>query len=183
MDPLSISVSVIALSKATYSISVTLYSFVNATRTVSEAVKDLCTEIDGLTYVLNTLAESLRLQPITRAVAESGHDGSQTLWDSIAASLADCRNTIEKLNKQIDGVRNDSEGHLSWLQQGIRQMKLNLEDEAIKGYRVQLHTHGMALQTILGTVNLYALPYNQNYQMPTWLTEAADISISKDRDS
>ncbi|MCJ1436489.1 Ankyrin-2 [Xylographa pallens] len=155
MDPATIVSTVAALSKTAYSIGTTLYSFRKAAKTVDETVQGLCAEIDGFTHVLKTLSESLQLQPITRAVLESQSDSSQALWDSIEASLADCHSTVEKLNKRINGVRPDSEGHLRWTQKAILQFKLNLEDEAIKGFRSQLHTHGMALQTILGTVNLY----------------------------
>lgn len=155
MDPLSVIASVASVASVVFQVSSTLYSFVQAAKVVDETVRSLCAEVDGITRVLDGITSSLKSPSLVVAKTVAKSNGSNELWDTVLGSLADCRDTLERLNKALIGTHARSTGGRSWMRQSARQLKLSMNDGDIRTYRSQLHTHNMTLQITLQIINVW----------------------------
>ena len=151
MDPVSIISIACGVSKVAYQVSVTLYTFVNATKNVDQSVKLLCAEVDGLNRVLDAITSSLA-NPLIKSVSAADQHTSELL-NSIDGALNDCRHTVEALADILKGVTEKNKSRNPF-KQSARQIKLNIREDDIKNLRSQIHTHNMNLQMALQTINL-----------------------------
>ncbi|MCJ1378861.1 hypothetical protein MMC17_001960 [Xylographa soralifera] len=155
MDPFSIIAFAGSVTKVVYQVSTTLYTFVQATRVVDQTVQSLCAEVDGLSRMLDGISASLKNPSLATARLVAQNDENNDLWDTVLGSLIDCRGTLERLDKALEGIRDKPSSGPSWLKQSNRQLKLNLHDDDVRTYRSQLHTHNMTLQITLQMINVH----------------------------
>lgn len=151
MDPVSIISVACGVSKVAYQVSVTLYTFVNATKNVDQSVNSLYAEVNGLNRVLDAIASSLE-NPVIKSVNAADQHTSELL-NSIDGALKDCRHTVETLADILKGVTEKNKSRNPF-KQSARQIKLNIREDEIKNLRSQTHTHNMNLQMALQTINL-----------------------------
>ncbi|MCJ1388691.1 hypothetical protein MMC18_001540 [Xylographa bjoerkii] len=155
MDPLSIIAFAGSVTKVVYQISTTLYTFVQATRVVDQTVQSLCAEVDGISRMLEGISATLKSPSLATARIVAQNDENNDLWNTVLGSLIDCRGTLDRLDKALEGIRDKPSGGPSWLKQSSRQLKLSLQDDDIRTYRSQLHTHNMTLQITLQMINVH----------------------------
>ncbi|MCJ1402808.1 hypothetical protein MMC11_006029 [Xylographa trunciseda] len=155
MDPLSIIASVSSVTTLVYQVSTTLYTFVQATRVVDQTIQSLCAEVDGISRMIDGISASLKSPLLTIARYVAQIDENNDLWNTVSGSLIDCRRTLERLDKALEGIRDKPSSGPSWLKQSSRQLKLSLQDDDVRTYRSQLHTHNMTLQITLQMINVH----------------------------
>lgn len=154
MDPVSI-LSTIgavgAVANGACTLAFQLYTFIEDTKNVNQAVTDLAEEVNSLNSILEAVKLGLESDPVKLAEKSADSDDSQLLWESIQGSLNDCQATIERLERSIVDVRAESK---NFAKQAVRRIKLNLKDNEIATFRTQIRTHINALQMALLMVNL-----------------------------
>jgi len=148
MDPLSIATAVGGTSKAALALSTTLYAFVEATKNIDQSVKSLYDEVNSLTRTLDAIGGSIASPSL--AVGDEASQNPE-LWQSVEGSLADCRNTIEKLNASLSGIKNSGSNVAS---QMLRTFKLNFKEDELRKLKAEIQTHNTALQLALQMINV-----------------------------
>lgn len=154
MDPVSVLGAASVASKAAYTVSTTIYTFVAAAKVVDKTLKELQTEIDGLSRVLVAIESTLRPTIIT------GNRGAPVaqdhIWGSIELTIKDSQRTITALQDVVDhlGVVQSSSG---FFRKAITQVKFNLDSDEINGVkgRIQSHTLSLQLGLQLATMQVY----------------------------
>lgn len=146
MDPISIVGFVGASAKVAFDVGKNLYQFVQATKETDVTVKGLFAEVDGVANSLSALVNAFNT-PAVRNLQISARDGKdRDLWQSITASVKDCRRTLRRLQQLISESRPPAS---NLLQQWVRQFKLDLSTDDINALRNQLQTHKTSLHTSL----------------------------------
>ena len=158
MDPLSIIAFAGSVTNVVYQVSTTLYTFIKATKVVDQTVQSLCAEVDGISRMLDGISASLKNPLLTTARLAAQHDENNDLWNTVLGSLINCQGTLERLDKALEAIRDKPSNGPSWLKQSGRQLKLNLQEDDIRRFRSQLHTHNMTLQITLQMINVYVMP-------------------------
>ncbi|MCJ1287808.1 hypothetical protein MMC26_007160 [Xylographa opegraphella] len=158
MDPLSILAFAGSVTKLVYQVSTTLYTSVQTTKTVDQTVHSLCAEVDGISHMLDGISARLKSPSLTAVRLVTQNEENDDLWETVLGSIIDCRGTLERFHKALNGIREKPTSGPSWLKQSNRQFKLNLHDDDVRTYRSQLHTYNMALQITLQMINVYVNP-------------------------
>lgn len=156
MDPASIfgTINAVgAVANVACTLALQLYTFVENTRTVNQAVTDLVEEVNALSSILEAVKLGLKSDLVKLAEKRANSDDSRLLWESIQGSLRDCRAILDRLENAIVDVR--PEGR-NFAEQAVRRFRLNLKDSDITAFRTQIRTHINALQMALLMINLRA---------------------------
>jgi hypothetical protein len=154
MDPVSNLGTASVASKAAYTVSTTIYTFVAAAKVVGKILKELQTEIDGLSRVLVAIESTLRQHIITGN--RSAPVAQDFIWGLIELTIKDSQRTIAALQDVVDnlGIVQSSS---SFFRRVITQVKFNLNSDeinAVKG-RIQSHTLGLQLGLQLANMQVY----------------------------
>lgn len=128
-------------------IATNIYSFVSGSTDVNDRFTALHDEASHLERTAKSL-ESLLARPDLDAF----QDGE--VWADARDSLAACEDTLQSFDKKIRSLRaSKADG---WRPKDlIRQGKADLNEEGVGKLRSQLVTHRLALQTIIGIVNVH----------------------------
>jgi hypothetical protein len=156
MDPVSILSTIGAVGAVANSVctlGVQLYTFIEETKNVDQAVTDLIEEVNGLNSILEAVKLGLESDLVKFAEKRADSEDSRLLWESIQGSLDNCQVTINKLEKAIVDIRPEGK---NFAKQALRRIKLNLKEDEISGFRTQIRTHTNALHMALLMVNLRA---------------------------
>jgi hypothetical protein len=154
-DPLTIVASVATTSRVVTAISTTLYRFIQDTKQVDSTVNALHREVNNLKRTVTAIENVLR-QPATQAVI--GQDQEFHLAQAVDDSLVECRNTTERLGERLEGIRGNRPCR-GVLGQMIKQIRMNWNSNEIKTFRDQMHSHCLAMQLALQTINVYVHTY------------------------
>ncbi len=133
-------------------LSIKLYSFIQATKTVNKSIEALHLEVKGLESVLTT-AQTV-LAGIERYYAKDPAQSVVSVWTSIGNGVQDCRLTVEALNTLVSDVGTNA-GTANPIKKMVKQVNLNLNTEQIVAVRGRIHTHSMCLQLALQTLLVY----------------------------
>jgi len=174
MDPVSILSTIGAVgsvANGACALAFQLYTFVEETKNVNQAVTDLVEEVNSLNSILEAVKLGLESDLVKLAEKRANSDDSRLLWESIQGSLNDCQATIDKLEKAIVDVLPEGK---NFAKQAVRRIKLNLKDSEIAAFRTQIKTHTNALQMALQMVNLRAA-----YLAPGAVTDELGPKIDK----
>lgn len=147
MDPVTIVAAIGPLGKTVYSVVTTLCAFVNATPEIDESVRSFYDEVKGLSSAIDAIFLSLRspwIQDIVKL------DVSCELRSAINQSLESCKTTVQKLEDVLESVARNS--HSSILSTG--QIGWNMDEDATKTIRAQIHTHHINLSMSLVLIDL-----------------------------
>jgi tetratricopeptide (TPR) repeat protein len=156
MDPVSILSTIGAVGSVANSVcalAFQLYTFIEDTKHVDQAVADLVEEVNALNSILEAVKLGLESDAVRLAEQRANSDDSRLLWESIQGSLANCQLTIDRLEKAIVDIR---PGSKNFAKQAIRRLKLNLKEDEISAFRAQVRTHTNTLHMALLMVNLRA---------------------------
>jgi hypothetical protein len=156
MDPVSILSTIGAVGAVTNSVctlAFQLYTFIEETKNIDQAVVDLVEEVNALNSILEAVKLGLESDLVKVAEKRANSEDSRLLWESIQVSLDNCQATINRLEKAIVDIRPESK---SFAKQALRRIKLNLKDDEISTFRTQVRTHTNALHMALLMVNLRA---------------------------
>lgn len=146
MDPISITGFVGATVKLGVDIGVTIHRFTQAAKEVDDTVRDLHTEIQGVSKSLGSLEKTLNAPAVRTLTTTIGDQKATDLWESVRGSVADCERTLKRFSKLLKNSRPEGS---NILQQWLRQFKLDLKKEGISSIRSQLQTHQTSLHTSL----------------------------------
>jgi hypothetical protein len=156
MDPITI-ISTIgavgAVANSVCSLSLKLYTFIEDTKNINQAVTDLVEEVNALNSILETVKSGLESDLVKLAEQRANSEDSRLLWESIQGSLINCQSTIDRLEKAVADVRPEGK---NFAKQAVRRIKLNLKDTELTSFRTQIRTHTNTLQMALQMVNLRA---------------------------
>ena len=123
-----------------------IYTFVGDALSVDDSISGLCKEMVGLSRVL----EAWKQNPLLVA-AQANTDGN--LWIGVRASLDDCKNTLEKLEKKIDEVQKSSFLWRGFLRKPTMSIKLNMRIKDITTFKQHIHSYSSAMQSALQMIN------------------------------
>jgi Glu-tRNA(Gln) amidotransferase subunit E-like FAD-binding protein len=149
MDPLSITAAAVGLITFSGQIIGTLSQFVDDSKRVDDAVKDLSDEIAALARVLNSMAISFRDPIVSSLTALTGHEGQH--WRDVQRSLGDCRLSFEKLANILEKVKADEK---NVLRRARKQFKLNMRSGEIVYLRRQILSFTQTMQISLQMISL-----------------------------
>lgn len=76
------------------------------------------------------------------------------LWESVKASLDDCKTTLEKLDVKLGEVQKGGFLDRSFLRKPAMAVKLNLRMKDIIVFRQQMHSYNNAMQSALQMINM-----------------------------
>jgi hypothetical protein len=156
MDPVSILSTIGAVGAVANSVcalAFQLYTFIEETKNVDQAVADLVEEVSGLNSTLEAVRLGLQSDLVKDTDKRANSEDSRLLWESIQGSLDNCQATIDKLGNAIVNVRPEGK---NFAKQAVRRIKLNLKDSEISAFRTQIKTHTNALHMALLMVNIRA---------------------------
>jgi hypothetical protein len=156
MDPVSILSTIGAVGAVANSVctlAFQLYTFIEETKNVDQAVADLVEEVSALNSTLEAVRLGLQSDLVKGAEKRANSEDSRLLWESIQGSLDNCQATIDKLGKAIVDVRPEGK---NFAKQAVRRIKLNLKESEMSAFRTQIKTHTNALHMALLMVNLRA---------------------------
>ena len=145
MDPLSITVSAVALLSACLKVSVELRQFRHEAAEARTTVTAMLSDVKALRDVLQSLEETFEVldsQPST------GHIG--THWKNLARCLQEGRGTLEKFEELLKGVNKE----VAILDSARRQLRVKSVAEQIATFRQQVQTYKDAIQLSLQTISL-----------------------------
>ena len=146
MDPVSLAGLGLQTLQLTLQSVGTLQQFIRDTRHVNATVRELAFEIRSLERACRVVHQ--QLQALAAEYEDSGKhgDAQPALWDSIQKELESCKKTLNTLRSALTTVRRDSS---NFMQQGWRQLKLNMKQEEIAAMKGRIQSHTAALQVCL----------------------------------
>lgn len=147
-DPLSITVSVVALIQASYRVTVLIKQFNDETNALDATLTGLLGDVEGFQRVLESMRETVDQGDIQSNVQLTGHAGSH--WKNLALSLNDGSDTVQKLHDLLDGISKKT----SVLDGPRKLLRLKSASEQIAHYREQIQASHNALQLSLSTIIL-----------------------------
>jgi hypothetical protein len=151
MDPLSIVAGAAGLTVTCVHISTVLSSFISDSRNVDSNVAGLYEEVKGLSNVLKAINKSWNQNSAT-ALRQADLDGN--LWVTVRASLGDCRATLERLGRELNGVQSTGFFRKSFLRRPVTQIRLNLRMSDIVIYKQRIQSHNSAMQSSLQMISV-----------------------------
>ncbi|KAK3321677.1 hypothetical protein B0H66DRAFT_618706 [Apodospora peruviana] len=148
-----------------------LHEFVDGVSNINDHLADLKRELDGLSRVLSAI-ESCERGPLA-GLTERKIDGLDSLVTSLSVSMADCRETLEKLEAQFTELTN-KKGFLGWAGRPGRQIRLNLQAKNNTMFRQLIHSHTQDMHLAMGFINL-CLQYRGNASVDKVLQALHDL--------
>ena len=150
MDPLSILSAVSTVTKTTYWISSSLFTFIQSSRVIDKTLEELNREVKGLTKALESIELSLKDPAISRI--KSGKDAKGP-WGCLDVAVTDTQRTVNALKGIVEGLGVVKKS-ANPFKKTVKQVKLNLDTDQISGVRDRIHTHTTSLQLALQTTTL-----------------------------
>ena len=151
MDPLSIAMAVGAASRAAWSVSSILYSFVSSAKKIDKTLNSLYTAVQGLEDSLKSVETTFE-QPAVKAATVDVQIHRVSLR-SLTHSIEDCKHTLDALATQLKDV-GPRERQSSALKKPILQIKLNMSQSEIDSLRLHIQSHSTSVQVALHSLNL-----------------------------
>jgi hypothetical protein len=144
-DPLSITNGVVALLKVTWTVTTELQKFHADVSVVKESIGGLQRDVDGLTCVLGSMRHTF-----ANITAEHGTGIVAAHWSNIAKSVVDGQDLLLQLHDEVQKIDKKTT-----ILDGPRiQLRLNLAEDRISGFRVHIQAYRDALQLSLQTIIL-----------------------------
>ena len=151
MDPLSILALVTSTLKTVFSISRTIYTFIDSAKKINKVLENLDREIKGLAPVLQEIETLLSelLACEARQIPSSPHV-SLTL---IQYSIDETQRTLQSLEVIFDCLRPPKKLD-NGTKKALKQIELNFKEDEINDVRSRIQWHVANLQLALQTANL-----------------------------
>lgn len=146
MEPVSLAGLGLQTLQLTLQSAGTLQKFIRDTRNVNATVRELAFEIRSLERACRVVHQQLQALAAEYELSGSRADAQPALWDSIQKELESCKKTLNTLRGALANVRRDSS---NVVQQGWRQLKLNMKQEEIAAMKGRIQSHTAALQVCL----------------------------------
>lgn len=99
MDPLSLSSAAGGTTLSCGRISCSLINYADDVKNIDVAVASFRTEVNSLEDLLITIDTSHKAYPVT------AEDTNAPLWSSIKTSLDDCDSTLQRLDSELDKIK------------------------------------------------------------------------------
>ncbi|OCK73352.1 hypothetical protein K432DRAFT_430634 [Lepidopterella palustris CBS 459.81] len=115
---------------------------------VDSSLRDFIGEVRGLSQVLDRISQSLKHNAF---VATSDY---KTLWASVDSSLQDCETTLVKLDQILRDFENGGSFILVLDEKRFKYPRFSSTRNAILAIKQDVHSHYMALQLTLETINI-----------------------------
>lgn len=152
MDPISIATAVATATTALYTVSNLLCSFVSDAKNVDKTLGSIRSDIDSLLKILETI-KGVLIAPSTQPAFEAV-EGYSALWDAISASVKDCSDTAESINKIVGKIKSGTVLQ-TFVAKSIRQVRFLKKTQDIDKIQVRVITHKTNLQLSLQTMNMF----------------------------
>lgn len=149
MDPLSITVSTVALLQAAGTVSATLYEFITTFRNADRRVSALCTQLSSLIKLLEAVDRTLKNCRGTFSLASMDEE----LWRQSALSLEDCKTTLDELATFINRIKAVAKS-ASFFRRAKVAMDLTMFAGDISSFEEKIHKSNWALQTMLSAIQV-----------------------------
>ena len=143
-DPLSITTGVVALLEVTWNVSIQLKKFHDGVKIIDKTVEALQREVGSFSQVL----ESMR-NTFADITAEFGTGYVASHWRDLAKAMEDTKGVLEQFSTEIQKI--DRPTKLPMVDP-MRQLRLNLSEERIAGFRGHLQSHRGVLQISLQAI-------------------------------
>ena len=153
MDPISVIAllaSLTSLSKALTNGVNMIHSFLEDSKNIDNTIELLYRETKGLLETLGAIIIALSGPKIQNSSVVQDYG---ELWARLMTCIKECNVTADEINKELKSIEIKKFGLFT---KGVRQYKLGLKEEKINGLRSQIRTHGQAVSSCLGAINLYA---------------------------
>jgi chromosome segregation ATPase len=148
MDPLSLCTAAGGLALSCGRISCALINFADDVKNIDVTVGSFRTEVSSLEDILHTIDTSLKAYPATAV------DTNAPLWNSISRSLNDCDSTVQRLDTELDKIKQKNSRSQSTWKKSYSTVRLNMSADSIRTLRAQIHTHVGALQMALSCISV-----------------------------
>lgn len=136
MDPASIASLVGPTLKTLYSVTTTLYTFVNSAKKVDKSLENLQVDVRGLTRVLEDIETFLKdVVPVIEGA-----------WEPMYNAIQDTRRTINDLQKILDRLGPPSKVTNAF-KKTVKQVQFDLNSDEIKNIRSRVQWHSTVLRT------------------------------------
>ncbi|KAM0694272.1 hypothetical protein Q7P36_006399 [Cladosporium allicinum] len=152
-DPLSITAGVVALLRVTWTVATELKKFQDEVSVVKESVSGLQRDVDGLTRVLESMRDTF-----ANITAEHGTGIVAAHWSNIAKSVVDGHDLLLQLHDEVQKIDKTT----NFLDGPRKQLRLNLAEDKISGFRVHIQAYRDALQLSMQTIILSNQMSQQN---------------------
>lgn len=145
MDALSISVAAATVAVSCGKVTCSLKNFVDDVKNIHVKVESFRIEVSSLEKILISIGTSLKAYPTNTA------DPNAPLWSSIKRSLDDCEATVQRLESELNKIKQRSQN--IW-HKSCATVRLNMYADNIKTLRSQIHTHIGALQMSFSCISV-----------------------------
>jgi small GTP-binding protein len=152
-DPLSITTGVVALLRVTWTIATELKKFQAEVPVVKESIGALQRDVDGLTRVLESMRDTF-----ANMTAEHGTGIVAAHWSNIAKSVVDGHDLLLQLHSEVQKIDKKT----TILDGPRKQLRLNLAEDKISGFRIHIQAYRDALQLSMQTIILSNQMSQQN---------------------
>ena len=127
-----------ATSRTVFSVATLLYMFITSATVVDKSLKALYSEVNGLRGVLDTVENSLKNSPSTKA--KDVRPQVDRVWKVIGYAVRDTQRTVAALEKSMHalGPAAKAKGDLK---KTVKQIQLNMNADDITNIRAHIHTH------------------------------------------
>lgn len=140
MDPVPIASAMSATSRTVFSVATLLYMFITSATVVDKSLEALYSEVNGLRGVLDTVENSLKNSPSTKAKDVSPQVELGRVWKVIGYAVRDTQRTVAALEKTMHALGPAAEAK-GGLKKTVKQIQLNMSADDITNMRAHIHTH------------------------------------------
>ena len=146
MEPLSVLTVVGATLRTIFTVSQSIYTFIDAIKKVDKSLENLDREIKGLNKVLHEIEKSL---PRPNSSASKFVNN----WSLVQYATDDTLRTVSDLHRVLDRL-GPPEKVKSGFKKAVKQVELNYKADEIQAIRSRIQWHAASLQLALQTVSL-----------------------------
>lgn len=154
MDPLTILSTSAALVTTCVRLSDYIYTLVDKTLTVDNAVRVLGVEIESLSHVLRAIRTSFGDQLLAKT-ALSAHTGYELQhWENVSRSMRDCQETLERLERVV-GKLNKGDKLNGFLRRPKKMIKMSMKTETIAVLKQEIACYRQTMHLSLQLISVY----------------------------
>lgn len=156
MDPLTIAITAATIVQHCIRVSSYLYAFINSGNNIDTTVTVLRNEVESLSQILTSIANSCRRPEIAQAAQNKQEEAH---WRNLKQALDDCNAAIESLEERLEGLQsNKSKAGLRFVKFISKKIKWETTSQDLFRIRQQISACREAMGLSLQWITLYSIP-------------------------
>jgi len=162
MDPVSaahIAGTALSVAKSAWDVGTQLYMFVQNAKNLDNNLQSLAGEVRALGQACNvvgTRLESIVKERDDETERDTGlQEQNKQLWFCLEGQISDCQSTVLQLQEAVKCANRDFNKDVTFINQAIRQIKLNMKTKDISDARARIQSQFSCLQLLLQVVTTY----------------------------